>query len=640
MSESANASTAAGPGGGAAPAQDVPVVVAGGGPVGLALACELRLAGVPVTVLERLTEVDTTVKAASINTPSAELFYRRGLLPELAAVQEAAMSRFRDFARGVARPGAAPGAGGQGTVGDAAGAGAAGADAAEGAAGAGAGAGAGDSDGDGDGVRVAERAGGAGGGGGDARADGAVPPPRFAGHFAGIPLSSARLDADDPDLRRAGPAERVGFVPQAELERLLADRAVALGADLRRGVRLTGFEQDEHGVTVHTEGAGTLRTGWLVGCDGGRSTVRRLAGFDFPGTPPLITGHQAMAELEDTEGIRPGWNRTDGGVYAFGPMPGRVLTVEFDGPPGDRESPVTAEELETSLRRVTGTRVRVTGVRTATRFTDNARQVTDYRRGRVLLAGDAAHVHSPFGGQGLNLGIGDAANLGWKLAATIHGWAPEGLLDTYTAERHPIGAWVLRWTRAQVLAMRPDPWSDALREIVGDLLDTVDGTTHVVKRISGVTQRYELPGDHPLTGRSAPDLAFADGTRLGDALGDGRALLLDLTGDGRAPDGTDCRALAARYGDRLRLLSAKPAAPSGGSGGTNGSAADDPNGLDGVRDLATLFVRPDGIVAWAAAVDGDVDGDTAGGAEPGERRGPGLAETLARWLGAPAGPAA
>jgi hypothetical protein len=238
--------------------------------------------------------------------------------------------------------------------------------------------------------------------------------------------------------------------------------------------------------------------------------------------------------------------------------------VEFDGPPEDRTTPVTAQELQASLRAVSGVNVTITGVKTATRFTDNARQATTYRLGRVLLAGDAAHVHSPFGGQGLNLGIGDAVNLGWKLAAVIRGRSPEALLDTYTAERHPIGAWVLEWTRAQVLLMRPEARSRALRAVVSDLVDTVEGTTYFVKKISGVWQSYDLPGDHPLIGRSAPDLELADGSRLADHLHEGRGLLLDL---GAGLDDA-----------RVPVLAAKP--------------------VD-TRDFKGLLVRPDGIVAWA-----------------------------------------
>jgi hypothetical protein len=255
-------------------------------------------------------------------------------------------------------------------------------------------------------------------------------------------------------------------------------------------------------------------------------------------------------------------------------MPGRILTVEFDGAPTGRGTPLTVEEIDSSLRRVSGADVRVTKVKTATRFTDNARQATTYRRGRVLLAGDAAHVHSPFGSQGLNLGVGDAVNLGWKLAATIRGDAPDGLLDSYTAERHPIGAWVLEWSRAQVALMRPDVRTSALRDVVTELLSTRDGSTYLAKKLSGLAQRYPLEGDHELVGTSSPDFAFADGSRLGEHLQDGKALLLDFTAAGAV------RALAA---DRVRTLTVKCVSHSA---------------------LTGVLVRPDGVIAWAREDDG------------------------------------
>jgi len=204
--------------------------------------------------------------------------------------------------------------------------------------------------------------------------------------------------------------------------------------------------------------------------------------------------------------------------------------------------------FERSLRRVSGIDVRVTDVISGTRYTDNARQATTYRRGRVLLCGDAAHVHSPFSGQGLNLGIGDAVNLGWKLAATVQGWAPEGLLYTYTSERHPIGAWVLDWTRAQVAVMRGDAYSGALRGVVTDLLGTRDGATYYVKRISGLWQRYEMGNGHPLVGATMPNLRLDDGTRLADHTHEGRVLLVDLAGDDRVA------ALAQPYAGRVELV--------------------------------------------------------------------------------------
>ncbi|MHC3474072.1 FAD-dependent oxidoreductase [Streptomyces sp. 7R007] len=512
------------------------VVVAGAGPVGLLLGCELTLGGARVLVVERLAEVDETLKAGSINTPSTVALYRRGMLPGLAEAQAEMLAKIRGFqtAQGEAAP---------------------------------------------------------------------APPPRFAGHFAGIWLHGERLDESDPDFSDLGPVDGVGFVPQALLERLLAERARELGVEVRRRTELTGFDADDDGVTVrvtHTDGsrAEEIRAGWLVGCDGGRSTVRKLAGFDFPGTDPEITGYQAIVEMTGAEGLERGWNTTDVGTYVYGPLPGRILTVEFDGPPADRVSPITAADLEGSLRRVTGADVRVTKVLSATRFTDNCRQVDSYRAGRVLLAGDAAHVHSPFGGQGLNLGIGDAMNLGWKLAAVVRGTAPEGLLDSYTAERHPIGAWVLEWTRAQIALMRPERKARVLRKVVTELTETVAGTTYFVKKISGVWQHYDLPGDHPLVGRSAPDLELADGRRLADLLHSGHGVLLDLADD------PELRAHAEGYDGRVDVVTT--------------TCPDRP-------DLAALLLRPDGYVAWAADVDGQGQGQ-------GQAQGP--LEALELWFGA------
>ncbi|MFF0271423.1 FAD-dependent monooxygenase [Kribbella sp. NPDC004536] len=501
------------------------VVISGGGPVGLMLACELRLAGLDVLVVERLLDIDPTIKAGSINLPTAEALYRRGLLPALQEVQQQAFEQMKAFRGGKAPSG-----------------------------------------------------------------------PRPAGHFAGIMVSGAGIDFADPDFRDAGPAATVFVVGQQALEAILGAWATELGVEVRRGVELTGFTADDSGVTVELRpvdsgvtvqrgSLGPVRAGWLVGCDGGRSVVRKLAGFDFPGTEPAITGRQAIVELAGAEGLKPSWNYTDTGIYAHGPVPGRILTVEFDGPPEDRDAPITADEIQGSLRRVSGVDVTVTKLVSATRFTDNARQATSYRKGRVLLAGDAAHVHSPFGGQGLNLGMGDAVNLGWKLAATIRGTAPEGLLDTYTTERHPIGEWVLDWTRAQIALMRTDSRTAALRSVVGDLLATPSGSTYLAKKLSGVLQRYAIEGEHELVGTSAPDFEFADGTRLGEHLADGKALLLDLA---------DSAALREAAGGRVRALTTK-------YGG----------------ELTGVLIRPDGIVAWAAS-----DGSAAG-----------LDAALVKWVG-------
>jgi hypothetical protein len=278
-------------------------------------------------------------------------------------------------------------------------------------------------------------------------------------------------------------------------------------------------------------------------------------------------------------------------------MPGYVLTVEFDGPPSDRTSEVTASEIQDSLQRVSGTDVRVARLRgSATRWTDNARQATSYRAGRVLLAGDAAHVHSPFSGQGLNLGLGDATNLGWKLAATITGWAPKGLLDTYSAERHPIGASVLEWTRAQVALMRPEEKVGSLRSVVADLMGTRDGMTQIVNKISGVTQRVELTTTGPLIGCVVPDIRLADGRSLRTAFVDGRFVLLDQTA------GLVFLAAASRWRRRTVLL--------------DGGSVRSPT-----APLA-LLARPDGVVVWSAAAS---EGDDLAG----------LTAVLRSWAGDP-----
>jgi 2-polyprenyl-6-methoxyphenol hydroxylase-like FAD-dependent oxidoreductase len=355
------------------------------------------------------------------------------------------------------------------------------------------------------------------------------------------------------------------------VETVLAERAEELGVEIRRGVAVTAVTQD--GATV-VAGAGehTYPARWVVGCDGGRSAVRRLAGFAFAGTEPQFTGYLALATLADPGTLRRGFTLTPEGMYVTMSEPGHLGVLDFDGGAYDRSRPVTREHLQEVLRRVSGTGVTLDEVHFASSFTDRARQTTTYRRDRVLLAGDAAHIHSPLGGQGLNLGLGDAVNLGWKLAATVRGHAPEGLLDTYTAERHPVGARVLEWSRAQVAVMRPDPHSRAIQAVARDLLTTRDGTTYVFERTSGTSIRYELGGEHPLAGHNAPDFPLAGGTRLGDLLRDGHGVVLDFGADARL------RAVARRHGDRLRYVA--------------GPARDD-------LGCGAVLVRPDGIVAWA-----------------------------------------
>ncbi|HEU5419040.1 MAG TPA: FAD-dependent monooxygenase [Streptosporangiaceae bacterium] len=539
-----------------------PVVIAGAGPVGLMLAGELTLAGVPVLVLERRPAgageelTAGAMGARSVSAPTADAFHRRGLLP---AVRDAAIWWF-DPAQ---RPG--PGGGERAAA---------------------------------RGERAEAGAGPSAGEHGEQQHAGQ--PPVFAGHFAGLMIRADRLDLTDAAL--AGDTLGGGVISQQQLEGILAERAVSLGAEIRRGTELTGLEAGPDGVTV-LAGGQRITADWLVGCDGGRSAVRKLAGFAFPGLGPEFTGRQALVELAEPAAVPFGdWIRTPAGAYAHGPVPGRIHTVQYESPPADPRAPVTAAELRDSLRAVSGIDAEITRVLAATRYTDQTRQAAAYRRGRVLLAGDAAHVHSPAGGQGLNLGIGDAMNLGWKLAATVRGWAPAGLLDSYTAERHPAGAWVQQWSSAQTALGRPDPRTAALRAVVADLLDTSAGATYVLRQISGLAQRYELAGEHPLTGRRAPEIRLAGGQTLAGRGQDGRAL---LAGFGGQPGLAE---LGARWAGRLTVLDeavTEPVSP----------------GASGPGRLSALLVRPDGYVAWAA--DGEPDLGAARAA-------------LTAWLGAAA----
>jgi 2-polyprenyl-6-methoxyphenol hydroxylase-like FAD-dependent oxidoreductase len=405
------------------------------------------------------------------------------------------------------------------------------------------------------------------------------------GHFAGL------------WILRGGSSSSTGliFAPQQRIEEVLEKRAVELGAEVRRGHNVVGLDQDDSGVTIAVEGTGgpyDLHTEWLVGCDGGRSAVRKMAGFAFPGLDGIMTGYQAIADFDDPDFFPMGWHRTEHGMIARGPMPKRVLTVEFDGPPADRDAPITREELQESVRRVSGTDVTITAVHSVTRFTDNTRQAPTYRLGRVLLAGDAAHVHPPFGGQGLHLGLGDAVNLGWKLAASVRGWAPEGLLDTYSAERHPAAERVLHNTRAQMALMRPGPRVDALRDIFTALAETPEANRLLSDLMGALDVRYEASGDHPLAGLYCPDFTLKTAlgeTRVEELSRGGRGLLLDLA------DRADVRDAVRPWADRIEAVT--------GATETPADAAD------------AVLVRPDGHVAWA--------GEDVGG----------LREAVRRWFG-------
>ncbi|WP_335340278.1 FAD-dependent monooxygenase [Collimonas fungivorans] len=357
-----------------------------------------------------------------------------------------------------------------------------------------------------------------------------------------------------------------------EFESVLTRRAEALGVEIKRGLAITGFQQTEDGVTVQS-GEQFFKSKWLVGCDGSRSVVRKAGGFEFAGTEPEFTGYSALLDIADPEKLGPGRNVTPRGMY-FQSQPGYLILQDFDaGAFHHAKKPVTLEHVQEVARRISDTDVTISTLHIATTWTDRARQVTSYRNGRIFLAGDAAHIHSPLGGQGLNLGLGDAMNLGWKLAAIVQDKAPEGLLDSYHAERYPIGAQVLDWSRAQVAIMRPDPHARALNAIMRDLINTRDGATYFAGRVWGILTHYNLGGGHPLAGHSVPNFEFEDGTRVGELMHGGQGILLDFDMN------ASLETLASEYGGRIKYV---------------------PGRAKEQLDLSTVLIRPDGIVAWAS----------------------------------------
>ncbi|HVU57598.1 MAG TPA: FAD-dependent monooxygenase [Puia sp.] len=402
-------------------------------------------------------------------------------------------------------------------------------------------------------------------------------PRRQVGHFAGIPFHEGDIDTSQWKYRLPSSTDTSLISEMEELETVLARRAEALGVAIKRGVAITGFYPTGDGVTVQS-GDRHFEGKWLVGCDGSRSVVRKAGGFEFAGTEPEFTGYTTQMDIVDPEKLSPGRVMTATGMYLQS-QSGYIVIQDFDGGAfHDSGKPITLEHVQEVLRRVSNTDVTIGALHIATTWTDRARQATAYRNRRALLAGDAAHIHAPLGGQGLNLGLGDAMNLGWKLAATIHAAAPEDLLDSYYTERHPIGAQVLDWSRAQVAIMRPDADARALNAIVRDLMHTRDGATYFAGRVWGISTRYDLGGNHPLIGRSVPNFEFGDGTTVGELMWEGQGLLLDLDGS----DALEALALAGEYG--VRYISGRTK-----------------EGLG----LSAVLIRPDGIVAWASDDDPD-----------------------------------
>lgn len=494
------------------------VIIAGAGPVGLLLACELRLAGCTVLVLEQALEPGSPLKTLpfglrGLTSPTIDSLDRRGLLSPLQARTD------------VGRAGLP--------------------------------------------------------------AHWADQRRRPAGHFAGLQFSSDRIDEAAWPWRIGGIPEPLA-VTMADVEAVFAERAAELGVTVRHGCGVDAVEQVSGGVVIHA-GAQRFEAGWLVGCDGARSAVRKAVGIRFAGTPPEFTGYSAFMHLAEPHCLRPGRHHTPTGMYTF-TRPGTVTIAEYDGGARHREE-LSREHVEAVLRRVSGSDVRVVSLDLVSTWTDRAFLATVYQQDRVLLAGDAAHIHAPLGGQGLNLGLGDAMNLGWKLAAIVRGNAPHDLLDSYLRERRPVAEQVLDWSRAQVALMRPDPGAAALREVIRDVMETRDGATYFAGRVSGAELRYDFGGTHELLGRSAPNLRMTDGSRLAEHMRTGRSVLID-----RAP-GEPLRQLAARWKPRLDHLTVPP------------------GGNDGIQ---AMLVRPDGFVAWVGESGFDLYS---------------AAQAISRWLG-------
>jgi 2-polyprenyl-6-methoxyphenol hydroxylase-like FAD-dependent oxidoreductase len=387
---------------------------------------------------------------------------------------------------------------------------------------------------------------------------------------------------------------------QKHIERIMAEWVWELGVAMRYGQEVTGFSQDEAGVDVALADGSSLRARYLVGCDGGRSAIRKGAGIDFPGAEATQSTLVAEAQMEDRSGF--GLHRGPLGVGGIGPMDGgdgealRIVVPEAKLESGDEP---TLDELRDALFTVYGNDFKVHSPTWISRFTDATRQAGAYRERRVLLAGDAAHIHTPMGGQGIPLGMGDAVNLGWKLAQVVKGTSPDELLDTYQAERHPATARSLRYTMALNALSRVDPRSEALGDTVAEVTVMEEPRVHLAALQSGLDVHYDLGEGHPLLGRRMPDLDLigADGpSRVYSLLHQARPLLLNLGEPGAFDIGP--------WADRVQVVDAGHQGPW------------ELPVIGEVEAPTAVLVRPDGHVAWV-----------------GDRAEAGLTTALSTWFG-------
>jgi 2-polyprenyl-6-methoxyphenol hydroxylase-like FAD-dependent oxidoreductase len=431
-------------------------------------------------------------------------------------------------------------------------------------------------------------------------------------NFGMFPLDLRKLDFPHP---------HAVVIPQARVEALLAARAEELGVEIRRGHDLMGLAQDAQSVRISVRtnsGDYEMTAQYLVGCDGGHSTVRKQLGVAFPGVDPTVVGHMGDVKLDaaalellkmqvpELGGREFGIARTSTGNFAIVPMESmiyRVAAIEWDRDAANRERAMTLEDLQAAIRRVIGIDLPIQEAIWLSRPTDSSRLVESYREGRVFLAGDAAHVHWAYGGKGLQTGLQDAGNLGWKLAAQVRGWAPSHLLDTYHAERHPIGQRLITLTRAQEALARPGEHVTALRSLFSRLLAQESVFRAIAEEVSDVDICYDMGvtsgNQHPLLGTWAPDLtlhASHGRTSVTELMNSGRGLLVDLGG------GSNLAGVIQGWANRVEMTVAR--------------CDQRPANLD------AMLVRPDGYIAWVRKSD---DGSGEAESTP--------FATLERWFG-------